>query len=322
MNKKIKSVILSLIVTAFCFSFTACFPKDDGIADKVNVVATIFPEYDWVSQIAGNSHDITYSMVVKNGVDMHSFQPSASDIIQISTADIFIYVGGESDKWVKKVLEQKKNPDMTVINLMDLLSDQIVEEENTSEEAEEKLEYSNLKIGYDEHVWLSLDNAITCVKAISDAIIEKDPENKDYYKTQTENYVAELSGIKAAYESAVNESPVKTLIFCDRFPFVYLCQEFNLDYIAAFPGCSAETEASFETVTMLAEKVKELNVKAVCKIDGSEDKLCKTVIANSKYCDIVTLDSMQSVSLRQAFNGKTYAGIMRSNLEELKKALK
>ncbi len=319
MKKNLKNIVLVLGLLGICFGFTSCFPKDNGIDDKVNIVCTIFPQYDWVSQIVGNSHSVTYSMVVKNGVDLHSYQPAASDIIQISKADIFIYVGGESDKWVAEVLQQRQNKDMKIINLMELLKDS-VKEEAEALQGEEETDAAEIEM--DEHIWLSLKNAITCVKEISAAIIEKDPENSGLYSERTENYVKELNSIYEAYKTVTAGGSSKPLVFCDRFPFRYLCDEFNLDYIAAFPGCSAETEASFETVAKLTDVVKEYSVKALIKIDGSEDKLAKTVQGNSKYCEIITLDSMQSVTLRQAFNGTTYADIMRKNLEELKKALK
>lgn len=306
-----------LVLLAMSLSFISCFPTDNGISDKVNIVCTIFPQYSWVENIVGNSSSVTYSMVVKNGVDLHSFQPSATDIVQISSCDIFIYIGGPSDAWVDEVLAQRKNKDMKIINLMNLIT---LKEEAEALESDEN--DCDDEIEYDEHIWLSFDNTEVFVKAISDAIIEQDPNQAEYYQKRTTDYIKELNGIKEAYQAAVSKARIKTLVFCDRFPFRYLMDELGLDYIAAFPGCSTETDASFETVTYLVDKVRELDIKALVKLEGSSDKLTKTVLANSKYCDIVTLDSMQSVSLRQAFNGKTYTGIMRSNLDELKKALK
>lgn len=320
MKKLIKNIILTLGIAALLMGFTSCFPKDNGIDDKVNIVCTIFPEYDWVAQIVGNSHSVTYSMVVKNGVDLHSYQPSATDIIQISKADIFVYVGGESDKWVAEVLNQRNNKDMKIINLMEVLKDSVKEEAEALQGEEEGDEAEEVEL--DEHIWLSLKNAMACVKTIAAAIIEKDPENEALYQDRTEKYLAELNTIYEAYRNVTAGGSTKPLVFCDRFPFRYLCDEFGLDYIAAFPGCSAETEASFETVTKLTDAVRQYNVKALIKIDGSEDKLAKTVQGNSKYCEIITLNSMQSVTLRQAFNGTTYTDLMLKNLEELKKALK
>lgn len=315
MKKNIFRIVKIVSFILLSFSFISCFPKDDGIADKVNIVSTIFPEYDWVQQIIGNSANVTNSLVIKNGVDMHSFQPSASDIVQIHSCDIFIYVGGISDEWVSEVLEQRTNKDMKIIKLMDLIEAKEEGEAIQSEEEEEETEL-------DEHVWLSINNPITFVKAISAAIIEKDPENAEYYQKKTDNYLSELAGIRDGYKMIASGAENSTLIFCDRFPFRYLMDELNLNYIAAFPGCSSENQASFETIAALTQAVKDYNVKALIKLENSTDKLAQSVMANSKYCDVITLDSMQSVTLRQAFNGKTFAQFMRTNLEELRKVLK
>lgn len=315
MKKIIKNLHIFLFLIFVGVLFTSCFPTDDRVSKKVNIVCTIFPTYDWVQQIVGNSSNVTYSMVIKNGIDMHSFQPSASDIIQIQTCDIFIYIGGPSENWVEEVLKNRTNKDMTILRLMDYV--QIKEEGEAlqvdSDSHEEEVEY-------DEHIWLSINNSIPCVEHISKAIIEKDSENKAYYEEKTSSYISELNTINEAYRLLASGAPDKTLVFCDRFPFTYLFDELNLKYIAAFAGCSAETEASFDTITKLTQAVEDQKSKSVLKIEGSDDKLAKTVLANSKYFDIISLDSMQSVSLRQAFNGKTYKSLMMSNLESLKKA--
>lgn len=314
--KKLFNVIIKFTCCLILgLSFTSCFPKDDGIADKVNIVSTIFPEYDWVQQIIGNSANVTNGLVVKNGIDLHSFQPSASDIVQISSCDIFIYVGGPSDEWVDEVLKQRTNKDMKIIKLMDLIE---AKEEGDAIQSEEDEEEAEL----DEHVWLSINNPIVFVKEISSAIIEKDPENAEYYQKKTDNYLSELYGIRDGYKLVASGSEGKTLIFCDRFPFRYLMDELNLNYIAAFPGCSSETQASFETVAALTQAVNDYKAKSLIILENSNDKLAQSVMANSKYCDVLTFDSMQSVTLRQAFNGKTFAQLMRNNLEELSKALK
>ena len=323
MNKKIiKACFLALII-GFMVSTTGCKARKVDLSDKVNIVCTIFPLYDWTLQMIGKYfNNTTLTLLVKTSMDIHSYQPSTYDFVQISNADIFIYTGGESEAWVQDALKNATNKEMIVINLMDLLADrkkteEIVEGMQISDEGDSE------EIEYDEHVWLSIKNAKIAVQAINDALCLLDEENAENYKKNLEAYLVELDGLDFEYQAAVDKAAHKTLIFCDRFPFRYLTDDYGLSYYAAFSGCSAETEASFETISFLSQKVSELGVNAVCKIDGSTDKISRTVIRNSsnKFCDIITLDSMQSTSLRAAFEGKTYAATMRKNLEELKKAL-
>lgn len=319
---------VSLLTT---FVVTGCNAKKIDLSDKVNIVCTIFPEYDWVQQILGNStKNTTLSLIVKNGVDLHSFQPSAADIVQISTCDLFIFVGGESDKWVKEALSSATNKNMKILNLMDLLGENLKEEEiiegmeseeeNNDDETDDE-KYSEIE--YDEHIWLSLQNAQTAVKAITDSLISLDPENAAVYSDNSKTYLQKLSQLNQTYAAQIKSSKKQTVIFCDRFPFRYLTDDYNLRYYAAFPGCSAETEASFETVAFLSKKIDELGINNVCIIDGSNNKLAKTIIQNSsnQKCNIITLDSMQSTTLKEAFNGKTYINTMENNLKELVKAL-
>ncbi len=295
--------------------------------EALQIVTTIFPEYDWVRNVLGdNPQGAQVNMLIKNGVDPHSFQPSADDILKISTADVFVYVGGESDKWVGDALANATNENMVVVNLLEVLGDAAKEEElaegmqgeaEDGEDGEEEPEY-------DEHVWLSLRNAETLVTAISDALSSADPENAESYKANAEAYIAKIRALDNEYQTAVSEAPVKTVLFGDRFPFRYLTDDYGIEYFAAFAGCSAETEASFETVTFLSKKVDELGLRSVLTIEGSDQKLAETIVQNTENKDqqILVLNSMQSVSGDDAIAGTTYLGIMESNLEVLKEAMK
>ena len=308
MKKIIVSVLLVLVLL---FSCTA---QAEG---SLHIVATIFPEYDWVLQILGEDSDAEVTLLLDNGVDLHSFQPTADDIISISDCDVFLYVGGESDAWVDEVLSAARNTDMRVINLLAVLGDSAKQEElKEGMEAEEEDED---EIEYDEHVWLSLRNARTLVNAVCEALCEADAENADTYRANTEAYIRMLDELDKAYTETVENAEMKTLLFCDRFPFRYLTEDYGLDYYAAFSGCSAESEASFETMAFLTEKRKELELKHVVILEGSDGRLAQTV--SGGQCDILTLDSMQGTTLKDVENGCTYLSVMEKNLETLKQAL-
>lgn len=488
---------------------------------KTKIVTTIFPEYDWVREIAGDkAKDSEITLLIGNGVDLHSYQPSVKDIAKISTADIFIYVGGESDEWVDDVLKNAKNKDMKVINLMEVLGDKVkveevvegmqAEEEEEHEhehshsseidehdikdrslaefngtwqslypvlmsdglseyiehQAEEKgksesemkaeiaakwncgaksvkvsgnkititydsgksvsgkysyagyavkrneegkitnvrykfeskdknvpkyvmfndhgyapakevahfhfyfgdngfAEFMDSKVNsyfvssklsahecedlllghnhgsegehhhhhhssdeeeleYDEHVWLSVRNAKILCGAICDALCQKDAKNASSYRANLASYSVKLDKLDADFAAAVRNGNTKTLLFGDRFPFRYFVDDYGLSYYAAFVGCSAESEASFETVVFLANKVDELGLKSVCQIESGNGKIARTIIQTSKKKDakILTLDSMQSTTQKDIKKGTTYLGTMQKNLDVLKEALK
>lgn len=302
---------------------------DSSAADdaSINIVTTIFPEYDWARQVVGDVDDVSITMLLDNGVDLHSFQPTADDIIKISTCDMFIYVGGESDKWVDDALKEAVNKDMIVIDLMDILGESVKEEEviEGMEAEEEEEEEGEEEEGpeYDEHVWLSLTNAETCVNYISEKLSEIDPDNAQAYKVNSERYVNSLEDLNNQYKDAVNNAPFDTLIFGDRFPFRYMVDDYGLNYYAAFVGCSAETEASFDTIIFLADKVDEAGVPAICILEGSDGKIADTIKENTDSGDqeILVFNSLQSTTQADVDAGVTYLSAMESNLEILKKAL-
>lgn len=289
--------------------------------DKLQVVCTIFPEYDWTRAIIGNNNDkVELSLIVKNGVDLHSFQPSTADVVKITSADIFIYVGGVSDNWVTEVLSNSKNPRMKVINLMDVIGDRAVITEH--HEGEDESHHNHISAP-DEHIWLSLENAKLCVRAIAQALDEAAPSMAFGFNKNCSDYLYKLNALGADFSNTVNNAREKTLIFCDRFPFRYLVEDYGLDYYAAFTGCSAETEASFETIAFLSHKLQELDARAVVVIENSDKKIARTVIQNANRPDtkIATLDSMQATTFDDATNGKTYLGTMYRNLETIQAVL-
>ena len=507
-----KMIPLFLVLTMVVGLLAGCGKKNaaetgESDSNKLSVVTTIFPEYDWVKEILGDKAESTdLTMLLDNGVDLHSYQPTADDIVKISDCDLFIYVGGESDGWVEDALKEATNKDMKVIDLLEVLGDSVKTEETVegmqetehahdhskevsifedhevqdrslsdwagswqsaypfaldgtlddafaamAEEGEMtadeyktyyqngyKTDITNINIegdhiaftyedgkkvgsdykyiGYyiqnwstgtkaamyrfeavdrtsgapiyiefndhmiesaapehfhirmsnesfdaivdpekswptffpadmtgedlcehmeghghdhdheeeaDEHVWLSLKNAKTLVTAIADALQELDPDNKDTYAANTSAYIEKLSALDGAYQSAVDGAARKTVLFGDRFPFRYLVDDYGLSYYAAFAGCSAESEASFETVSFLAKKVDELKLPCVLTIEGKNHKIAETIVENTaeKNQKILTMDSMQSTTSEDVANGTTYLSVMEQNLSMLKEAL-
>ncbi len=297
-------------------SASACSKQDEK---RIKVVTTIFPQYDWVKNITKGIDDISISYLANSGIDLHSYQPSAKDIVNISTADLFIYTGGESDDWVSDALANAKNKDMKVINLLEELGENAKEEEviEGMEEEEEEVEY-------DEHVWLSINNASFYAEKICEDLSLIDPENASTYASNLDSYKSELLDLNNKYVAAVNAGSKDTILFGDRFPFRYLCDDYKLNYYAAFVGCSAETEASFETIAFLASKVDELNLNVILTLESSNQKLAETIKNNtiSKNQKILSLNSLQSVKKADAEAKASYLSIMNQNLEVLKEALK
>ena len=292
---------------------------------KISIVTTIFPEYDWVREILGDKADSAeITMLLDNGVDLHSYQPTADDLIKISDCDLFVYVDGESDGWVEDALKSAANRDRKVINLLEILGDSVKEEETVEGmQAEEEDHEDHEEKEYDEHVWLSLKNAEVLVGVISKSLQELDPGNKDTYAANADAYVQKLSALDAEYQKAVSAGTYKTLLFGDRFPFRYLVDDYGLSYYAAFVGCSAESEASFETVSFLARKVDEGKLPCVLTIEGAQHKIAETIVQNTagKNQKILTMDSMQSTTSQDVANGTTYLSLMAKNLDVLKEAL-
>ena len=330
--KKITALLALLMLGG---ALAGCGKQNDtNKTDKLSIVTTIFPEYDWVREILGDKADnAEVTMLLDNGVDLHSYQPTADDIVKISDCDLFVYVGGESDGWVDDALKNATNKNMKVINLLDVLGDSVKTEEvvegmqetehdhdhdhskevSTFEDEEEK----------DEHVWLSLKNAEVLVNAISKSLQELDPDNKDTYAANAAAYIEKLSALDGEYQAAVDAATYKTVVFGDRFPFRYLVDDYGLSYYAAFVGCSAETEASFETVSFLAKKVDELKLPCVLTIEGAQHKIAETIVQNTaeKNQKVLTMDSMQSTTSKDVANGTTYLSVMEKNLSVLKEAL-
>ncbi len=345
MLKRIFALILSLCLLSALPVGSVFAASDDR---DIQVVTTIFPIYDWVMNLAGDVPGIDVSMLLDSRVDLHSFQPTVDDIVKVSSCDLFIYVGGESDDWVDGALKESVNPDMIVIDLLSLLGNSVKEEEivegmvhvhdhdheeheheedhdhdHEHEEDHDHEEEHDHEAEYDEHVWLSLRNARICCDAIADALARLDPDNAGSYQASCDAYTGALSSLDKEYQAAVDASEKKAVLFGDRFPFRYLTDDYGLRYYAAFTGCSAETEASFETIVFLAGKVDELGLNTILQIENSKGTIAQTIRSSTKSGDqqILTMNSMQSVEPKDIEKGASYLSIMEENLKVLKTAL-
>ena len=329
---------------------------EKGNSNKISIVCTTFPQYDWVKNILGEEAERFYvTLLLDNGVDMHSYQPAVKDIATAGSSDLFIYVGGESDTWVEDALKEAKNKDLKAINLMETLDNFVKEEEvvegmqeerkslghsheksskekqeqtqkeshENSQEINGQKEAADEEPEYDEHIWLSIRNAEIMVKNIEKAIEQLDSDNAKVYQTNAENYIKKLDTLDKQYANTIQNAKYKAILFGDRFPFRYMADDYDLKYYAAFAGCSAETMAGFETVTFLAKKADELRLPVILTIENSDGRIAEAVKSNTtkKNQKILAMNSLQSVTKEQIADGITYLQVMQENLYVLSEAL-
>lgn len=313
--KKIIAILLAAVLLTAAFAGCSGKKPEDG---KLKIITTIYPVYEWVRRVTAGTQNTDVSLLLNKGVDMHSFQPTTKDIVNISSCDVFVYVGGESDEWVGDVLRDASNKNMLTLNLMDALGS-LAREEEAVEGMQGEEEEADGEAEYDEHIWLSLKNASVLTSYIAEKLGEKDAANKSAYDNNAKKYTAELNALDSRYAEAIKTAKHDTLIFADRFPFRYMMADYNLKYYAAFSGCSAESEASFKTLVFLADKLKELQLDKLMILDGSDGKIARAVMdtAGAKNTEILTLNSMQS----EIGESDSYLGIMENNLTVLQQAL-
>ncbi len=349
-------VVKAFLAAALLLAACGTKSETDGSAKKISVVAVTYPQYDWLKNVLGERADsVDLKLLIKNGTDLHSYKPSAQDIAAIASTDMVVYVGGESDEWIEKALAATPKEGRVQINLMEALGDRVKEEEvvegmehhhEHGEEAEgpehEHHEHAKVtepaeaisehhhhdeeeEVENDEHIWLSLKNAEILVKALAESIAKLDTAHATEYHMNAALYIAKISALDAQYRAAMDSATHKTVLFGDRFPFRYLVDDYDIKYYAAFVGCSAESEASFETITFLAGKMDSLALPAIFTIDGSDGKIARAILdasKKSKNAEVLMLNSMQSVKDEQIKAGADYLSIMTQNLEVLKKAIK
>lgn len=317
MNKKHKLILFPLLLFVLLGSAACSPPPINRNEDKLKIVTTIFPQYDFARQIGGDK--ISLKMLVTPGGESHSYEPTPRDVIAVSDCDIFICSGGESDVWSNVILNSVNTENKTVIKLMDCV--EAVEEEIAEGMTEKPvLGQTEEEPEYDEHVWTSIKNAKAISKIIAEAMCEKDKENTDYYTDSLKEYIIQLDNLDKSYEKAITAAKNKTLIFGDRFPFRYLFDDYGLKYYAAFPGCSVDSDISAKNMLFLINKVRENNLSTVYYIEFSARKIADAVAAETG-AEPLLFHSCHTVSKSDFENGVTYAELMTQNLENLKRGL-
>ena len=330
--------ILTLFLTlALILSLAACAAPGEKADDgKLQIVATLFPYYDFARAIAGGRADVT--LLLSPGREAHSFEPTPLDAVTISEADVFLYNGGEGEYWVEEMLDAAGEHIAVKARMMDYV-DALGEEfsegmqgadehdhdhdhdhghgEHDHESGEE---HDSDEIEYDEHIWTSPKNAAILCRAVCEAICRADAENADFYRANCEDYCAQLEALDARFSALCESAPRKLLVFADRFPMLYFCREYGLDYRAAFHGCSGDTEPSLATIKFLIDKVEDENIPVVYTIDFGTKKVA-AVVSECTGAAIETIYSMQTVSRADFDAGETYLTLMERNFEALRKGL-
>lgn len=331
--------LAAIMLLALLLLLAACGPVAPANSQAENqgphIVATVFPVYDWLRQIIGdNPGDLQLTLLLADGTDMHSFQPSVDDMVQLLSCDLFVCLGGESEEWVEEALAQQAGSAERQLRLLDELvalgaarqeeeiSLQQPSHSHAPAQGAEMTEHDHA-LEYDEHIWLSLRNGERLVPVLAERLGQLDPDRAAFYAANAEDYVARLTALDEEYQAVVRAAAGDTLLFADRFPFLYLTEDYGLTYYAAFSGCYADAEASFATITYLAGKLDELNLGCVLTLEKADDGLAQTIIGctKSREQQILALNSMQSVTWAEAQAGCNYLDIMQDNLEVLKQAL-
>ena len=289
------------------FVFCSCGEVERSTG-KISVVTTIFPYYDFARSVSKGTCDV--DMLLKPGSDVHSFEPTPSDILKIRNADLFIYNGGESDEWVDSILESLGDTDKPVVMKMTDYVKPLTEMDADHHAEDEE----------DEHIWTSLDNAKTLVSKISDEVSKLDQKHKTVYNKNGLDYIEKISKVQSEIENTVNSSESKKIVVGDRFPLLYFATEFSLDWECAFPGCSTETEPSLDRLSKLTDTIEKDKIKTILKLEMSENKVADT-LADETNTKVRTFYSAESVSKEEFANNVTYVDLMERNNNALKEAL-
>ena len=326
--------ILTLFLTlALILSLAACAAPGEKADDgKLQIVATLFPYYDFARAIAGGRADVT--LLLSPGREAHSFEPTPLDAVTISEADVFLYNGGEGEYWVEEMLDAAGEHIAVKARMMDYV-DALGEEfsegmqgadahdhdhDHGDHDHEKNEAHDGDAVEYDEHIWTSPKNAAILCRAVCDAICKADPANEDFYRANCDDYCAQIEALDARFADLCESAPRKLLIFADRFPMLYFCREFGLDYRAAFHGCSGDTEPSLATIKFLIDKVEDEGIPVVYTIDFGTKKVA-AVVSECTGAAIETIYSMQTVSRADFDAGETYLTLMERNYDALRKGL-
>ncbi len=297
--------------------------EESNDSDKVKVVTTIFPAYDFAREVAGEEAEVT--MLLQPGTEAHTYEPTPKDIKAIQDCDVFIYTGGENDVWIEDILNTMDTSDIVqvrMVDCVDILEEAELEgvEEHEHEEGEEHEESEEHAHEIEEHVWTSPVNSMAIVDTIAAKLAEKDSEHAEIYQKNAKEYQVELENLNQKFKSVVAGAERKTIVFGDRFPILYFAEEYGLSYYAAFPGCASDTEPSASTIAFLTDKVEEEKIPVVFKIELSNGKVADT-IAESTGTKVLTFETCHNLTREDFENGETYLTLMERNVETLKEAL-
>ncbi len=314
MKKYISSILIFLLAFALPLSLGGCKePSSESENSNLKIIATIFPQFDFARQIAGEKAQV--QMLITPGTESHSFEPTTSDIMAINDCDIFIYTGGESDSWIDDLLKNTDNKDMTVVSLMECV-EHIDDPHHTEHEEEHHHNHSHT----DEHVWTSPVNAMKMAEKICSVMCESDPTNADYYRTNLSKYLTELRSLDTEFREVTANAKRNTFVFADRYPLTYFSREYSLGHYAAFSGCSEDTEPSAATVARLIDTVKAESIPVILKIELSSDSIANT-ISKETGAKVMTFYSCHNISKSDFNSGETYLSLMQKNVETLRTAL-
>ena len=315
MKRRIICLFLSLVFALSCLSSCSDAPSEPDINSEIRVVATIFPQYDFARAVSGELANV--KMLIKPAAEIHSFDPTPSDIIEIQNSDLFIYIGGEGDAWVDYILDSIDTDEIKILRLMDFVSP--IEEEAVNSSSGEH-DHNEAEIEFDEHIWTAPSNAIKMTEAIADALCEIDPQNSDAYKANCETYTSEIQGVADEIQEVVDSAKHKMLLVADRFPFIYFTKEFGLDYMAAFNGCSTETEVSAAVLAELIDYLEDNGLSAVYHVELSNENIA-TAVSEQTGAEKLLLHSCHNISSDDFNAGVTYVDLMRQNAANLRKGL-
>jgi zinc transport system substrate-binding protein len=326
--KKLVSIFLSTVIICSLFSISGCgkTEKVQNSDGKISIVTTIFPYYDFVRQLAGDKADVR--LLLSPGSDPHSYEPTPSDIVAIENCDLFIYNGGESDEWVDGVLSSIENKNVKVMKMMEYVT---LRHEQSMDHNHEHAEHEDMDDNdeghdheegeeYDEHIWTSIRNAERMSASIADELISVDSKNSDYYNEKKADYISSLDNLDKKFTEVANNKKRDTLVFGDRFPFLYFVSDYDLGYECAFPGCSHETEPSTAVVSHLIDFTRENNIPVVFYLELSSGKIAQ-IISEDSSAKTMQFSSCHNVTKEDFENGATYISVMEQNLEALKEAL-
>lgn len=324
--KKVCSVLLSiLLLIPFLFGCSKSIQKNNP--HTFDIICTTFPHYDWMRQIIGDTEGVTLSLLISNGTDPHSYEPTIADIAALNHSDMVVLVGGDSDTWIKEALAQSENKDLIQVKLNEMEGvtlQKITSESGHNHAHEHEHEHDGHDHSpYDEHIWLSLRNAAACVRGLTSTLANHDPTHAESYQANADRYLQALEDLDRRYVEAVASAAKRELLFADRFPFIYLTEDYGLHVHAAFDGCTTDVNASFATIVSLAKEVSELCVTKIMVTEASDQKLAEAVIRATERSDlsILAMNSLQSITNQGIQDGATYLSIMEENLSVLKEAL-